>query len=599
MMITEEQNEKTTKEELSNDQSTSREHRKKSKKLTPAESNCHQEEIPPSIAFEQGNRNDGEHDEKAKDHSHVRKVKRKAKTESVFHADLRLIVKKQCRDKEKINECHKSNLNVATLDTFSTDDKNHQSHAKKENIASTEEYDDSSNMNVISEQKSTALKFKVQEGKQSVGSRSANDAKFPPVSHRLAFDEETRGQKVKNNQSSNLLQEDFTEEGSQKEDKQSLPTMSSIEDSSNVSPPLQLPSSSPGLQLLHSGPYLLHPVPPFPNPFRLSLPSNFLPFAGHYPSEQATHHASALNIEVAQRIGHLIALNPLFSQSMLWQMMNLIPNSAPSRPVPFGFPYGPMYLPSWPNVIPASSLPVTANLNQNQDPNSMTNRVQTSQSSNSRDEDYPESRHKQSCGIKDSTNVSGANSEKNNDLRTEIPMPILQSCITHESIGPDVPECLPAVLALPKDEVKLSTFQYLLRQQIEAFKATENDIVTHARGRNKPITLDQVGIRCRHCASCPLSQRKKGAVYFPFTLLGVYQAAQNMATSHFIQGNCAEIPSETTAKLVESVASKSVVGSGKEFWAKSGRTLGLIDTDQGIRFIRDLVTASNESKRVQ
>jgi hypothetical protein len=30
-------------------------------------------------------------------------------------------------------------------------------------------------------------------------------------------------------------------------------------------------------------------------------------------------------------------------------------------------------------------------------------------------------------------------------------------------------------------------------------------------------------------------------------------------------------------------------GAGKKYWAKAGRTLGLIDTDDGIRFASDLV----------
>jgi hypothetical protein len=78
--------------------------------------------------------------------------------------------------------------------------------------------------------------------------------------------------------------------------------------------------------------------------------------------------------------------------------------------------------------------------------------------------------------------------------------------------------------------------------------------------------------------------------------LGIYQAAQNMASSHFIQGNCDAIPSETRSKLIKSISSKLIVGSGKEFWASSGRNLGLVDTEQGIRFIRDLVTDVKDSE---
>lgn len=62
------------------------------------------------------------------------------------------------------------------------------------------------------------------------------------------------------------------------------------------------------------------------------------------------------------------------------------------------------------------------------------------------------------------------------------------------------PTCLPVVLAVTEDNGKLSRHQVLLRNQIEAFQATADDLTTHTRGRNKPIKLGQVGIRCRHCA---------------------------------------------------------------------------------------------------
>jgi hypothetical protein len=149
-----------------------------------------------------------------------------------------------------------------------------------------------------------------------------------------------------------------------------------------------------------------------------------------------------------------------------------------------------------------------------------------------------------------------------------------------------IPESLPIALSLPDDANKLSPLQVLLRQQIEIFAASDSDLMTHARGRNKPITLKQVGIRCRHSARLPLKEQKRGAVYFPFTLLGIYQAAQNMASSHFTQDNCSEISSETRLKLLEcSLGCKSAVGLGKYYWANLAMSQGLFDTDHGIRFI--------------
>jgi hypothetical protein len=169
----------------------------------------------------------------------------------------------------------------------------------------------------------------------------------------------------------------------------------------------------------------------------------------------------------------------------------------------------------------------------------------------------------------------------------------LQHMLGAESIGGRVPHCLPFIVALPDDPRKLSSLQVLLRQQIEFFSASEDDVLTHARGRNKPITLKQVGIRCKHCANFTLTRRKKGSVYFPFSLLGIYQAAQNMASTHFIKDNCNENLSEIKLMILQRMGRKSTVGSGKEFWAGAACSQGLLDTDLGIRFIRDLV-ADNE-----
>jgi hypothetical protein len=162
---------------------------------------------------------------------------------------------------------------------------------------------------------------------------------------------------------------------------------------------------------------------------------------------------------------------------------------------------------------------------------------------------------------------------------------------TMESIGPDVPISLPTMLFQPADEDILSPYQILLRQQIEVFSATSDDADTHARGRNKPIMTGQVGIRCRHCSCIIPNRRKKGAVYFPFALVGLYQAAQNMGQSHFNQHSiCSEMPQEVKNEFVDGVVCKSGMGSGKIYWARSATSIGLVDTaDHGIRFIRDLV----------
>jgi len=151
------------------------------------------------------------------------------------------------------------------------------------------------------------------------------------------------------------------------------------------------------------------------------------------------------------------------------------------------------------------------------------------------------------------------------------------------------PACLPVILARPEDGFKLSSHQVFLRHQIEVFQATEDDVSTHTRGRNKPISFGQVGIRCRHCAHLPVSRRQKGSTYFPASLLGLYQAAQNMCTTHMQCGLCTEMPiaiKQQFSQLLNNKSSSS--GAGRPYWAKTAAKLGLVDTEEGIRFNRDL-----------
>lgn len=55
-------------------------------------------------------------------------------------------------------------------------------------------------------------------------------------------------------------------------------------------------------------------------------------------------------------------------------------------------------------------------------------------------------------------------------------------------------------LGLEDDKYWLSELQVYLRSHFaEAFGATEEDIAAPMHGRNKPIALGQVGIRCMHC----------------------------------------------------------------------------------------------------
>jgi hypothetical protein len=183
-----------------------------------------------------------------------------------------------------------------------------------------------------------------------------------------------------------------------------------------------------------------------------------------------------------------------------------------------------------------------------------------------------------------------------------------------------VPHREPASLYLECDDQNLSPYQCLIRKQIEFFQASEEEIDGTAQGRNTPIVLGQVGIRCRHCAMLSPQNRRAGAVYFPrrvrprstsshiysralrscqvasYThfsfvnsraqtqLNGVYQTAQNMAAGHILK-KCTNVPESDRKNTLMLKEKKSSAGGGREYWSNAAGVMGILETAHGLRFL--------------
>ena len=136
---------------------------------------------------------------------------------------------------------------------------------------------------------------------------------------------------------------------------------------------------------------------------------------------------------------------------------------------------------------------------------------------------------------------------------------------------------------MPCDDESLSEYQCLVRQQIEIFEAGLAEVESNAKGRNKPIVLGQVGIRCRHCSKVAPKQRTKGAMYYPAKLNGLYQAAQSLASGHLCV-HCQHIPPGIRQELIVLKEKKSSAGGGKDYWGDGVRILGVFEDEDGLRF---------------
>jgi hypothetical protein len=144
---------------------------------------------------------------------------------------------------------------------------------------------------------------------------------------------------------------------------------------------------------------------------------------------------------------------------------------------------------------------------------------------------------------------------------------------------------MPKLMSLSCDVDTMSPYQALLRKQIEIFEADCQEAQVSIQGRNKPILVGQVGIRCCHCAHVHPMHRTRAAVYFPTKLEGIYQAGQNMSL-HMLQ-YCPNIPSHVRELLTKykqeatatsnSTATTSHAGGGKKHWAHTAQVLGVYE----------------------
>lgn len=71
------------------------------------------------------------------------------------------------------------------------------------------------------------------------------------------------------------------------------------------------------------------------------------------------------------------------------------------------------------------------------------------------------------------------------------------------------------LLSTKEDESHLPSLHILVRQNIEVFEASYEDISAPSPGRKQPIKLHQVGIRCIHCSHLPFKERTKRAICYP------------------------------------------------------------------------------------
>jgi hypothetical protein len=133
---------------------------------------------------------------------------------------------------------------------------------------------------------------------------------------------------------------------------------------------------------------------------------------------------------------------------------------------------------------------------------------------------------------------------------------------------------------LPDDNHQLSEYQISVRQQLEIFEAEEEDYKSNIQGRKRQV-IAKLGFDA-HCSNLPLRHRGRGAVYYPLKLRGIYQAAQNMASSH-LSNSCSQISADDKQKLLDLRHRRDTAIGGKKYWAQAGSLSGLYETEECLR----------------
>lgn len=142
---------------------------------------------------------------------------------------------------------------------------------------------------------------------------------------------------------------------------------------------------------------------------------------------------------------------------------------------------------------------------------------------------------------------------------------------------------MPIPLALESDASNLPPYQCLLREQIELFATSNDDISIQAQGRQTPIRLGQVGIRCHHCAET--TRFTRGAILYSRSINGIYQVAMNMGRLHFLNGSCAAIPEQLKNHLMTLHESMSHEKTKKrKYWKESLEAQGVIEDSNCLLF---------------
>ena len=138
------------------------------------------------------------------------------------------------------------------------------------------------------------------------------------------------------------------------------------------------------------------------------------------------------------------------------------------------------------------------------------------------------------------------------------------------------------ILAINEDKDWLSDMECFLRCNFELFAATEYDVICAEADKTQVIYEGQIGMRCIHCAISKEGARNTAVVYPP-KLNTICEYVNKFCKGHLLSCPC--IPNHSKKKLASLNGSSTLGPVQRRYYVQAAKTLGLYDTDKGLRIV--------------
>ena len=133
-----------------------------------------------------------------------------------------------------------------------------------------------------------------------------------------------------------------------------------------------------------------------------------------------------------------------------------------------------------------------------------------------------------------------------------------------------------------EDRNHLTEYLCLIRNEIiEIFPASAFDVSNDGNARG--VVQEQVGMRCRFCAHRNRVERANRSTSYPSSVSRMYQSLTMMMREHL--PSCPDIPPDVRERYnaLKAGNTGSRTKESKRYWIASARSIGLVDTESGIR----------------